>query len=84
MNQIIGPGLNHPLHNNWPNYDYSRYPGQSSGTTITLQGTPFMNYPYQIRKVSNGFILNSNNEEFVFESIENLLQHLANKLNETK
>lgn len=46
--------------------------------TTTITGTP-MNV-YEIRKVSNGFVLKYNNEEFAFESIANLLSYLSTEL----
>ena len=43
-------------------------------------GTPNPYFPFQIRKVENGFILCTNGKEFVFNKLEEMTKLLAKEL----
>ena len=51
---------------------------QNSFTVWPALPNPY--FPWQVRKVENGFILTANGKELVFEKIDSLLKYLAKDL----
>lgn len=43
-------------------------------------GSPERHFPFQIRKVKNGFVMNINGEDLVFNKLDDMIKLLAKEL----
>lgn len=69
-----------PSTTNPPTTDSTIWPYSQPYITHVTYPPQEAHYPIQIRKVSNGYVLKWNNEEFVYNEIKDLL----NKIKELK